>query len=97
MFRAILCLSLEGQIVLLQHLVSSLCVSGRTVHRLKADSVLCSSSGGQIVLYCYSGLSPLSTGVVYGLLHRVTIPDAVTIQFGLLWMSIVLLETCREL
>jgi len=49
----------RGQIVLLQHLVSSLSVNGRTVCRLRADgiiilsmfrAVLCSSSGGQIVL-----------------------------------------------
>jgi hypothetical protein len=44
-----------------------------------------------------SGLSPLSTGALYGRLQRVTIPDAVTIQFDLLRMSIVLLETCRGL
>jgi hypothetical protein len=41
--------------------------------------------------------SPLSTGALYGRLQRVTIPDAVTTQFGLLRMSIVLLETCRGL
>jgi len=41
-----------------------------------------------------SGLSPLSTGVLYGLLQRVAIPDAVIIQFVLLKISIVLLETC---
>jgi hypothetical protein len=54
-------------------------------------AILCSSSGGQncivtasgIVTRPYSapaesGLSPLSTGALYG---RVTIPDAVTIQF----------------
>jgi len=28
-------------------------------------------------------------------LKRVTIPDAVLIQFDLLWMSIIVLETCR--
>jgi len=39
-------------------------------------------------------ISPLSTGVVYGRLLRVTITDAVIIQFVLLKMSIVLLETC---
>ena len=44
-----------------------------------------------------SGLSPLSTGILYGRLQRVTIPDAVIIQFVLLKMSIVLLETCRGL
>ena len=30
-----------------------------------------------------SGLSPLSTGVLYGRLQRVTIPDAVIMQFVL--------------
>jgi hypothetical protein len=37
MFRAILGSSSGGQIVLLQHLVSSLFVSGRAVHRLRAN------------------------------------------------------------
>jgi len=41
--------------------------------------------------------SPLSTGVLYTRLHWLTIPDAVVIQFVLLKMSIVLLETCRGL
>ena len=39
-------------------------------------------------------LSPLSTGIVYGRLQRATIPEAVIIQFVLLKMSKVLLETC---
>ena len=38
--------------------------------------------------------SPLSTGILYGRLQRVTIPDAVIIQFVLLKMTKVLLETC---
>jgi len=75
MFQAVLCSSSGGQIVLLQHLVSSLSVNGRTVRRLRT----------------------LSTGLLYGRLQRVTIPDAVIIQFVLLKMSIVLLETCRGL
>ena len=37
MFRAVLCSSSGGQIVLLQHLVSSLSVKGCTVCRLRAD------------------------------------------------------------
>jgi len=41
--------------------------------------------------------SPLSTVILYGCLQRVTIPEAVIIQFDLLKMSIVLLETCRGL
>jgi len=40
-----------------------------------------------------SGLSPLSTGILYVPLQRATIPKAVIIQFVLLKMSIVLLET----
>jgi len=79
MFRAVLCSSSEGQIVLLQHLVSSLSVNDRTVYRLRADCSL------------------LSTGILYGRLQRVMIPDAVMVQFVLLRMSVVLLETCRGL
>jgi len=41
--------------------------------------------------------APLSPGVLYGRLQRVTIPDAVIIQYDLLKMSIILLETCRGL
>jgi len=41
-----------------------------------------------------SGLSPLSTVILYGRLQRVTIPEAVIIQFLPLKMSKVLLETC---
>ena len=37
MFRAVPCSSSGGQIVLLQHLVSSLSVNGRAVCRLRAD------------------------------------------------------------
>jgi len=70
----------------------------------------CSSSGGQIVLLQplvsslpVNGLtvcrlradcSPLLTGILYGCLQRVTIPEAVIIQFVLLKMSKVLPETC---
>jgi len=38
--------------------------------------------------------SPLSTCILYGCLQRVTIPETVTIQFVLLRMSSVPLETC---
>ena len=79
MFRAVLCSSSGGHIVLLQHLVLSLSVNGRIVRQLRADS------------------SPLSTGVLYDPLQRVTIPDAVIIQYDLLKISIVLLDTCRGL
>jgi len=41
--------------------------------------------------------SGIVTLILYGRLQRVTITDAVIIQFVLLTMSIVLLETCRGL
>ena len=55
MFRALKCPSSGGQIVLSQHLVSSLSVNGCTVCRMRADSesalvLKCPSSGAQIVL-----------------------------------------------
>ena len=76
MFRAISCSSSGGQIVLIQHLVSSLPVSDRPVHRLAENG------------------SSLSTCAPDGHVPRVTIPDAVLIQFDLLRMSKILLETC---
>ena len=44
-----------------------------------------------------SRLNSLSTGALNSCLRRVTIPDAVTIQFDVLKMGMVLLETCRGL
>ena len=72
-------------------------------------AVLCSSSGGRIITA--SGIvtlckqlystpvesSLLSTDVLYSCLQTVTLPDAVIIQFDLLKMSKVLLETRRGL
>jgi hypothetical protein len=48
---------------------------------------------GQTTVDC----SPLSTGVLYSRLQRVTIPDAAIIQYGLLKTSMVRLETFRGL
>jgi hypothetical protein len=45
MFRAMLCSFSGGQNCILQHLVSSLSVSGRTVPRLRADSFRQSTAG----------------------------------------------------
>jgi len=69
-------------------------------------AIPCSSSGGQIILlqhlasllsvssysvYRLTGdCSPLSTGALSSCLRRVTMPDAVKIQFDLLMMSMVL-------
>ena len=39
--------------------------------------------------------SLLSSGILYSRLQRVTIPDAVIIQFVLLKMGMLMLETCR--
>jgi hypothetical protein len=36
----------------------------------------------------------LSSGILYSRLQRVTIPDAVIIQFALLKMGMLMLETC---
>ena len=46
-----------------------------------------------------SGLlcSVFSTGILYCTVQRVTIPDAVIIQFVLLKMGMLMLETCRGL
>ena len=77
MFRALLCSSSGGQIVLVQHLVSSLSLGDCSVHRLREDE--------RILVTC----------VLNSHLKRVTIPDAVLIQFDLLKMSIIVLETCR--
>ena len=41
--------------------------------------------------------SLLSSGILYSRLQRVTIPDAVIIQFVLLKMGVLMLETCRGL
>jgi len=75
MFRAISCSSSGGQIVLIQHLLSSVSVSDRPVYRLRRKS-------------------SFSTSAPDGHLLTVTIPDVVLIQFDLLRMSKILLETC---
>ena len=51
-------------------------------------TIPCSSSGGQTVLLEHLVLSFSVSS------HSVTIPDAVTLQFDLLKMSMLLLETC---
>ena len=133
MFRAVPCSSSGGQIVLSQHLVSSLSVNDCTVRRLKADCLYsiticmlhynprhvssinmpifrrtnCIITASGIVTLCKllhsmpveSGLlcSRLSTGTLCSRLQRVTIPDAVIIQFVLLKIGMLMLETFRGL
>jgi len=75
-------------------------VSSSTLVILRRTNCITTASG--IVTLCKqlysmqveSGLTPLSTGILYSCLQRVTIPEAVVIQFVLLRMSSVLLETC---
>ena len=79
MFRAISCSSSGGQIVLIQHLVSSLSVSDRPVHTLRENS------------------QPVHRTVTYrdnSLIYRVTIADAVLIQFDLLRIRMRMIESC---
>jgi len=74
-------------------------VSSSTLLILRRKNCITTASG--IVTLCkqpYSmqvenGLQS-ATGILYGCLQRMTIPDAVVIQFVLLRMSRVLLETC---
>ena len=74
-------------------------VSSSTLLILRITNCITTASG--IVNLCKqpysmqveSGLCPLSTYILYGCLQRLTIPEAVVIQFVLLRMSSVLLET----
>jgi len=43
------------------------------------------------------GTVSLLTGIPSSHLHRLIVPDDVLIQFDLLMMSTVMLETCREM
>ena len=83
MFRATRCSSSGGFIVYIQHLVlcMSLFLGDHSVHRQIVDWLA----------------TPLTAYALSGHLRRVTYkePDAVCIQWILLMMSIMLLETCR--
>jgi hypothetical protein len=73
-------------------------VSSSTLLILRRTNCITTASG--IVTLCKQPYSmqvesgPLSTCILHGCLQRVTIPEAVVIQFVLLRMSSVLLETC---
>jgi len=45
----------------------------------------------------YAGQEGTLTGIPSSHLHRLIIPDDVLIQFNLLMMSTMMLETCREM
>ena len=77
-------------------------VSNSTMLIFRRSNCIITASG--IVTLCNKRLyiTPvesrlLSIGVLYSRLQRVTIPDTVIIQFDLLKMSMILLETCRNL
>ena len=67
-------------------------VSSSTPLILRRTNCITTTSG--IVTLCNQLYSMLSTCILYGCLQRVTIPEAVVIQFVFLRMSSVLLETC---
>jgi len=76
-------------------------VSG--INMLTFRRTICIITASGIVALCtrlHSRLvesSLLSTGILYSRLQRVTIPDAVIIQFVLLKMGMLMPETCRIL
>ena len=99
MFQAAPCSSSGGQIVLLQLLILSLSVK----YSMPVESGLQSALNRHTVRLftesddtrgCKADCSPLLIGILYDCLQRVTVPEAVIIQFVLLKMSKVLLETC---
>jgi len=66
-------------------------ISSSTIFIFRRTDCIITASG--IVTLCKQlYIMPLSTGVMYSCLQRVTIPEAVIIQFVLLKMSKVLLE-----
>ena len=74
-----------------QHVSSStLLILRRTNCIITASGIVTLCTVCRLREYC----SPLSTGIPYGRLQRVTIPEAVIIRFVLLRMSKVMLETC---
>jgi hypothetical protein len=71
-------------------------VSSSTMLIFRRSNRIITASG--IVTVCKQLYStPIESGVLYSCLQRVTIPDAVIIQFDLLKMGMVLLGTCRGL
>jgi len=68
-------------------------VSSSTLLIIRRTNCITTASG--IVTLCKQPYSMrVESGLQYGCLQRVTIPEAVVIQLVLLMMSSVLLETC---
>jgi len=69
-------------------------VSSNTLLIFRETNCIITASG-IVTLLCKQPYSmPVDSGILYGCLQRVTIPEAVIIHFVLLKMSKVLLETC---
>jgi len=66
-------------------------VSSSTLLILRRTNCITTASGN--VIFCKQPYT-MQVCILYGYLQRVTIPEAVVIQFVLLRMSSVLLETC---
>jgi len=77
-----------------QHVSRSTLFIFRRTNCIITASDIVTLSNSRTVCRLRADCSPLSTGILYGCLQRVTIPEAVRIQFVLLKMSKVLLETC---
>jgi len=77
-----------------QHVSSSTLLIFRRTNCITAASGIVTLCKQPYSMQVENGLSPLSTFILYGCLQRVTIPEVAVIQFVLLKMSSVLLETC---
>ena len=77
-----------------QHVSSSMLLILRRTNCITTASGIVTLHKQPYSMRVESVLSPLSTCILYSCLQRVTIPEAVMIQFVLLRMSGMLLETC---
>jgi len=92
MFRAISYLPSGGQIVLIQHLISSLSVSDRPVHRLRKNAVLSQLVHRTVCLVCRA-FHPAYQTVIH---KEWQVPSFLYIQLFLLMMGAQSPETSRE-
>jgi hypothetical protein len=88
---------LDAQLLyfIIRLLQSSTCFEQRHAHH---QEVSCTNTASGIVTLCkWPSSMQVSTCIPDSHLQRMTIPDAVLIQFDFLMMSTTLLETCRGL
>ena len=79
-----------------QHVSSSTLLIFRRTNCIITASVISLSVNSRTVCRLRADCSPLSTGILYGRLQRVTIPEAVIVQIVLLKMSKVLLKHVED-